>query len=118
MDGMAQLFMSVKRLKRHKKGNYKFTNIGVAKQAKFITTMEDWVHDELQVRLGAEYRQLLNSLKDIISSYEKLLSERFHSKIADQYGWAALTEFTQVELARNEVAEKKLKKMMQNHGWC
>ena len=117
---MAQLFKSVKRLERHKKDEYVFTNNGVAKQAKFITTVEDWVHDELQAKLEAEYGQLPKSLKDVISAGEKLLSERFHLlKIADRYGWGAVTEFTEVELARNEVEEKKLKKIMrQNQAWC
>ena len=71
------------------------------------------MHDELQGKLEAEYGQLPKSLKDVISAGEKLLSERFHLlKIADHYGWGAVTEFIEVELARNEVEEKKLKKIM------
>ena len=33
-------------------------------------------------------------------------------KIADRYGWGAVSEFTEVELARNKVEEEKLKKFM------
>ena len=39
---MAQLFKSVKRLERHKKDKFVFTNNGVAMQAKFLTTVQDW----------------------------------------------------------------------------
>ena len=103
----------LQRLERQKKDDYVFTNNGVAKQAKFITRVEDWVRDELQAKLEAEYGQLPKSLKDVISAGEKLLSERFHLlKIADRYGWEAVTEFTEVDLARNEVEEKKLRKIM------
>ena len=92
-----------------------FTNNGVAKQAKFLTTVQDWMHEELQMKLEAEYGRLPSSLKDVISAGENLLSERLHLlKIADRYGWAAVTEFTEVELARNEVEEKKLKKIMKD----
>ena len=103
----------LQRLERQRKHNYVFTNNGVAKQAKFITTVEDWVRDELQVKLEAEIGHLPKSLKDVISAGEKLLSDRFHLlKIADRYGWEAVTEFTEIELARNEVEEKKLRKIM------
>ena len=103
----------LQRLERQRKHNYVFTNNGVAKQAKFITTVEDWVQDELQVKLEAEIGHLPRSLKDVISAGEKILSDRRHLlKIADRYGWGAVTEFTEVELARNEIEEKKLKKIM------
>ena len=112
---MAQLFKSVKRLERHKKDEFVFTNNGVAKQAKFLTTVQDWMHEELQMKLEAKYGQLPSSLKDVISAGENLLTERLHLlKIAYQYGWGAVTEFTEVELARNEVEEKKLKKIMKD----
>ena len=75
---MAQLFKSVKRLERHKKDVFVFTNNGVAKQAKFLTTVQDWMHEELQMKLEAEYGQLPSLLKDVISSGENLLSERLH----------------------------------------
>ena len=65
---MEQLFKSIQGLERHKKDEYVFINNGVTKQAKFITTVEDWVHDELQAKLEAEYRQLPKSLKDVISA--------------------------------------------------
>ena len=110
---MEHLFKSIKRLERRKKEEYVFTNNGVAKQAKFLTTVKDWVHDELEVKLEAEFGQLSKSLKDVITAGEKLLSDRFHLlKIADRYGWEAVTEFTEIELARNEVEEKKLRKIM------
>ena len=103
----------LQRLERQRKDDYVFTNNGVAKQAKFINTVEDWVQDELQVKLEAEIGHLPRSLKDVISAGEKILSDRRHLlKIADRYGWGAVTEFTEVELARNEVEEKKLKKIM------
>ena len=110
---MEKLFKRVQRLERHEKYEYVFTNNGVARQAKFITTVAEWVHDELQPKLEAEYGQLPKSLKEVISVGDKLLSERFHLlKIADRYGWGAVSEFTEVELARNKVEEKKLKKFM------
>ena len=62
----------LQRLERQKKDDYVFTNNGVAKQAKFITRVEDWVRDELQAKLEAEYGQLPKSLKDVISAGEKL----------------------------------------------
>ena len=105
------MFKRVQRLERHEKYEYVFTNNGVARQAKFITTVAEWVHDELQPKLEAEYGQLPKSLKEVISVGDKLLSERFHLlKIADRYGWGAVSEFTEVELARNKVEEKKFMK--------
>ena len=110
---MKQLYKRVQRLERQEKYEYVFTNNGIAKQAKFITTVVDWVYDELQPKLEAEYGQLPKALKEVISAGDKLLSERFHLlKIADRYGWGAVLEFTEVELARNKVEEKKLKKFM------
>ena len=107
------MFKRVQRLECQEKYEYVFTNNGIAKQAKFITTVAEWVHDELQPKLEAEYGQLPKSLKEVISVGDKLLSERFHLlKIADRYGWGAVSEFTEVELARNKVEEKKLKKFM------
>ena len=41
------------------------------------------------------------------------MSDRFHLlKIADKWGWPAVEEFTEVELARNEQDAKKIKKIM------
>ena len=51
----------------------------------------------------------------MISAGENLLSERLLLlKIADRHGWGTVTEFTEVELARNEVEENKLKKIMKD----
>ena len=102
MEQMNTLAKSVKSLERHTKDEYVFKTTGVSKQATFIVSVEDWVHDELKAKLEAEYGSLPNTVKEVISAGEKLLSDRFHLlKIADKWGWPAVSEFTEVELFRN-----------------
>ena len=113
MEQMNTLAKSVKRLERHTKDEYVFKTTGVSKQATFIVSVEDWVHNELKAKLEAEYGLLPNTVKEVISAGEKLLSDRFHLlKIADKWGWPAVKEFSEVELARNEQEAKKIKKIM------
>jgi hypothetical protein len=113
MDQMTTLAKSVKRLERHSKDDYVFKTTGVSRQATFIVSVEDWVHDELKAKLEAEYGMLPNTVKEVISAGEKLLSDRFHLlKITDKWGWPAVKEFTEVELVSNEQEEKKIKKIL------
>ena len=53
-----------------------------------------------------------DDLQKVITTGESLVIERLHLlKIADKWGWSAVTEFTTTDLARTEAEEKKLKKI-------
>ena len=78
--------------------------------------MEGWLEDNLRIKLEAEVGFLSAGLQDAIKAGEKLLGDRFHLlKIADLYGWDAVEEFTATGLARNEMEEKKLKKIVKQN---
>ena len=88
-------------------------NVGITKQAAFLHQLGDWVEDSLKASLEAELGKLPSELQTVISTGESLVDERLHLlKIADKWGWSAVTEFTTTDLARSEAEEKKLKKIV------
>ena len=102
--------------RKKKEEEYVFKTEGAKKQASFVTKMTDWIKDDLRSVLESEYGPLPDRVSSVISSGESVALERLHLlKIADTYGWGAVTEFTAVELARNELEEKKLKKIIKKN---
>ena len=93
-----------------------FKTEGAKKQACFVTKVSDWIKDDLRGVLESEYGPLPDRVSTVVSAGESVALERLHLlKIADTYGWGAVTEFTAVELARNELEEKKLKKIIKKN---
>jgi hypothetical protein len=113
---MQDLTQTVKKLERKQKDNFDFKNKGIEKQATFVQEMGEWLEDNLRIKLETEMGLLPAGLQEVIKAGEKLLGDRLHLlKIADLYGWGAVTEFTATELARNEAEEKKLKKIVKQN---
>ena len=106
--------MTVKKLERQQQlGSHTFTNSGIEKQAEFIRVVGDWVEDSLKIKLEAELGAVPDELKKVIETGETLLADRLHLlRIADRFGWGAVSEFTATELARTDEEEKKLKKII------
>ena len=103
----------MKRLERQQQSLYTFTNSGIEKQAEFLNSVGDWVEDSLKVKLEAELGSVPDELKKVIQAGETLVADRLHLlRIADKFGWSAVSEFTATELARTEEEEKKLKKVI------
>ena len=111
------LTLTVKKLERQQLvGAHKFVDKGIEKQAEFIREVSNWVDDSLRTRLEAELGEVPEHLKKVVESGEKLLADRLHLlRIADKFGWAAVQEFTSIELARTDSEEKKLKKIMKKN---
>ena len=109
---MRDLTLTVKKLERKQKDTFQFKNVGIAKQAEFLQQVGDWMEDSLKTKLEAKLGTVPTELQQVISAGESLVGERLHLlKIADTWGWTAVTEFTSTDLARTEAEEKKLKKI-------
>ena len=109
---MRDLTLTVAKLERKQKDSFEFKNVGIAKQAEFLHQMGDWMEDSLKTNLEVQLGRLPLELQKVISTGESLVEERLHLlKIADKWGWSAVTEFTTTDLARSEAEEKKLKKI-------
>ena len=109
---MKDLAFMVKKLERKQRDSYQFKNTGIAKQAEFLQQVGDWLEDSLKTKLEKEMGRVPTGLQKVITAGESLIAERLHLlKIADTYGWSAVTEFISTELARSEAEEKKLKKI-------
>ena len=107
-----ELALTVKKLERRQKDTYEYKNVGIQKQAEFLQQVGDWMEDGLRVKLEAELGTVPDDLQKVITTGESLVIERLHLlKIADKWGWSAVTEFTTTDLARTEAEEKKLKKI-------
>ena len=113
---MLDLTQTVKKLQRKQKDNFAFKNKGIEKQAIFVQEMGECLEDNLRIKMETAMGLLLVGLQEVIKAGEKLLGDRLHLlKIADLYGWGAVTEFTATEFARNEAEEKKLKKIVKQN---
>jgi hypothetical protein len=113
---MKDLTQTVRKLERKQKDIYAFKNKGIEKQAVFVQEVGEWLEDTLRTKLETVVGLFPAGLKDVIKAGEKLLEDRLHLlKIADLYGWPAVAEFTATVLARNEVEEKKLKKIVKQN---
>ena len=109
---MKDLTLTVKKLERKQKDTFQFKNVGIAKQAEFLQQVGDWMEDSLKAKLEAKLGRVPTELQEVITAGESLVGERLHLlKIANTWGWTAVTEFTSTDLARTEVEEKKLKKI-------
>ena len=110
---MRDLALTAAKLERKQRDTFEYKNVGIAKQAAFLHQLGDWVEDSLKASLEAELGKLPSELQTVISAGESLVEERLHLlKIADKWGWSAVTEFTTTDLARSEAEEKKLKKIV------
>ena len=103
----------MRKLERQQQSSHTFSNSGIEKQANFIKVVGDWVEDSLKVKLESEFGSVTEDLKRVIQIGESFLADRFYLlRIADKFGWSAVSEFTATELARTEEEEKKLKKII------
>ena len=114
---MESVKKQLKKLERKKKDEeYQYKTEGVKKQATFVTSVADWVQDDLKTVLESEYGPLPDRVVTVINAGESAIQERLHLlKIADSYGWGAVSEFTSIELARNDAEERKLKKIIKKN---
>ena len=105
---MRDLALTVAKLERKQRDTFDYKNMGITKQAAFLHQLGDWVEDSLKASLEAELGKLPSELQKVITTGESLVEERLHLlKIADKWGWSAVTEFTTRDLARSEAGEKK-----------
>ena len=72
--------------RKKKEEEYVFKTEGAKKQAIFVTTMSDWIKDDLRSVLESEYGPLPDRVSSVISSVQLLWSASICSKLRTPTG--------------------------------
>ena len=96
---------------KEKEKKFKFSKLGCETQFKFNTKIKDLWGDKLKVELKKHFKSgLPEKIEGLIKEGEKEIDDQNHKlKIADEFGFPALDNFTKEDLARDEKEEKKIK---------
>ena len=94
-----------------KEKKFKFSKLGCETQFKFNSKIKDLWGDKLKVELKKHFKNgLPEKVEGLIKEGEKEIDDQNHKlKIADEFGFPALDDFTKEDLARDEKEEKKIK---------
>ena len=94
-----------------KEKKLKFSKAGCETQFKFNSKIKDLWGDELKVELKKHFKEgLPEKIEGLVKEAEKEIDDQNHKlKIADEFGFPALDDFTKEDLARDEKEEKKIK---------
>ena len=94
-----------------KEKKFKFSKAGCETQFKFNVKIKDLWGDELKVELKKHFKEgLQEKIEGLVKEAEKEIDDQNHKlKIADEFGFPALDDFTKEDLARDEKEEKKIK---------
>ena len=94
-----------------KEKKFKFSKSGCETQFKFNSKIKDLWGDELKVELKKHFKEgLPEKIEGLVKEAEKEIDDQNHKlKIADEFGFPALDDFTKEDLARDEKEEKKIK---------
>ena len=96
---------------KEKEKKFKFSKTGCETQFKFNSKIKDLWGDELKVELKKHFKEgLPEKIEVLVKEAEKEIDDQNHKlKIADEFGFPALDDFTKEDLARDEKEEKKIK---------
>ena len=97
--------------KKEKEKEFKFTKLGCETQYKFNVKIKELFGEKLKVELKKHCKNgLPEKIEELIKEGEKEIDEENHKlKIANEFGFRALKDFTKEDLARDEKEEKKIK---------
>ena len=114
MQEIAERLEEVERInaKLEKKENdFKFTKTGCETQYKFNNKIKEICGEKMRVELKKHFRNgLPEKIEELIKEGEKEIDDENHKlKIANEFGFKAVEEFTKEDLARDEKEEKKIK---------
>ena len=100
------------KLKKKEKDKFKFTKVGCKNQFKFNNKIRDISVDRMKVELKKHFKNGLPAkVEELIKEGEKEIEDENHKlKIANDFGFKAVEEFTREDLARNDAEEKKIKR--------
>ena len=96
---------------KEKEKKFKFSKSGCETKFKFNSKIKDLWGDELRVELKKHFKEgLPEKIEGLVKEGEKEIDDQNHKlKIADEFGFPALDDFTKEDLARDEKEEKKIK---------
>ena len=97
--------------KKEKEKEFKFTKTGCETQYKFNVKIKELYSEKLKVELKKHFKNgLPGKIEELIKEGEKEIDDENHKlKIANEFGFKAVEEFTKEDLARDEKEEKKIK---------
>ena len=103
--------INVKLEAKEKEKKFKFSKSGCETQFKFNSKIKDLWGDDLKVELKKHFKEgLPEKIEGLVKEAEKEIDYQNHKlKIADEFGFPALDDFTKEDLARDEKEEKKIK---------
>ena len=90
---------------------FKFSKPGCEKQFKFNIKMKDRFGVDLKTELERCFeKELPTGVKSLVEEVEKEIDEQnVKLKVADEFGFEAMEDFSKEDLARNKEEEKKIK---------
>jgi len=105
---------------KEKEKKFKFSKTGCETQFKFNSKIKDLWGDELKVELKKHFKEgLPEKIEGLVKEAEKEIDDQNHKlKIADEFGFPALDDFTKEDLARDEKEEKKIKALKKDQTGC
>ena len=116
MQEIAERLEEVERInakleKKEKDKDFKFTKTGCENQYKFNIKIKELCGEKMRVELKKLFRDgLPPKIEELIKEGEKEIDDENHKlKIANEFGYKAVEDFTKEDLARNEKEEKKIK---------
>ena len=99
------------KLKKKDEDKFTFTKKGCENQFKFNNKIKDIAINRMKAELQKHFRTLPSKIDELIKEGEKEIDDGNHKlKIANDYGFKAVEEFTKEDLARNDEEEKKIKR--------
>ena len=99
------------KLEKKDEDKFTFTKKGCENQFKFNNKVKDIAIDRMRAELQKHFKTLPPKIDELIKEGEKEIDDGNHKlKIANDYGFKAVEEFTKEDLARNDEEEKKIKR--------
>ena len=116
MDGIVERLVKAERINvrlemKEKEGRFKFSKAGCETQFKFNIKMKDRFGEDLKVELKKHFKkELPEKVGGLVKEVEKEIDDQnLKLKVADEFGFKAMEDFSKEDLARNEKEEKKIK---------
>ena len=102
---------NVKMEAKEEEEKFKFSKSGCKKQFKFNLKMKDRFVGDLKTELENCFDKVLpEGVESLVEEVEKVIDDQnLKLKIADEFGFDAMEEFSNEDLARNREEERKIK---------
>ena len=102
---------NVKMEAKEKEEKFKFSKSGCKEQFKFNIKMKDRFGDDLKAELESCFnKELPEGVESLVKEVKKEIDDQnVKLKIADEFGFGAMEEFSNEDLARNKEEERKIK---------